>query len=128
MESRDFLKLWLNSEVSWSAAGEGDAPGSPTCPFVPPRCGLLWSSEQELCVVLTCHPAFGAGLGHPLFPEVQCSIVKEWDHVTCYYMCVFVLLFLSPLFQEYGQQPKSQEGELKISAVFSVSGSPLGKE
>ncbi|XP_032936541.1 zinc finger MYM-type protein 4-like isoform X7 [Catharus ustulatus] len=28
-------------------------------------------------------------------------------------------------FREYGQQPKSQEGELKISAVFSVSGSPL---
>ncbi|NXC88177.1 ZMYM4 protein, partial [Cercotrichas coryphoeus] len=27
--------------------------------------------------------------------------------------------------EEYGQQPKSQEGELKISAVFSVSGSPL---
>lgn len=31
------------------------------------------------------------------------------------------------LFQDYGQQPKTQEGELKISAVFSVSGSPLGK-
>ncbi|XP_031412660.1 zinc finger MYM-type protein 4-like isoform X2 [Meleagris gallopavo] len=31
-------------------------------------------------------------------------------------------------FREYGQQPKTQEGELKISAVFSVSGSPLGKE
>ncbi|XP_030820246.1 zinc finger MYM-type protein 4 isoform X6 [Camarhynchus parvulus] len=28
-------------------------------------------------------------------------------------------------FREYGQQPKSQEGELKISAVFSVSGNPL---
>ncbi|XP_039942022.1 zinc finger MYM-type protein 4 isoform X3 [Hirundo rustica] len=28
-------------------------------------------------------------------------------------------------FREYGQQPKSQEGELKISAVFSVSGTPL---
>ncbi|XP_054148474.1 zinc finger MYM-type protein 4 isoform X5 [Melozone crissalis] len=27
--------------------------------------------------------------------------------------------------EEYGQQPKSQEGELKISAVFSVSGNPL---
>ncbi|EMP34895.1 Zinc finger MYM-type protein 4 [Chelonia mydas] len=27
--------------------------------------------------------------------------------------------------EEYGQQPKTQEGELKISAVFSVSGSPL---
>ncbi|XP_039942024.1 zinc finger MYM-type protein 4 isoform X5 [Hirundo rustica] len=27
--------------------------------------------------------------------------------------------------EEYGQQPKSQEGELKISAVFSVSGTPL---
>lgn len=32
------------------------------------------------------------------------------------------------LFQDYGQQPKTQEGELKISAVFSVSGSPLGKD
>ncbi|XP_061216793.1 zinc finger MYM-type protein 4 isoform X8 [Neopsephotus bourkii] len=29
---------------------------------------------------------------------------------------------------EYGQQPKSQEGELKISAVFSVSGSPLAPQ
>ncbi|XP_023797061.1 zinc finger MYM-type protein 4 isoform X6 [Cyanistes caeruleus] len=28
-------------------------------------------------------------------------------------------------FREYGQQPKSQEGELKISAVFSVSGNPF---
>uniref|UniRef100_A0A8C3QYK3 TRASH domain-containing protein n=1 Tax=Cyanoderma ruficeps TaxID=181631 RepID=A0A8C3QYK3_9PASS len=28
-------------------------------------------------------------------------------------------------FREYGQPPKSQEGELKISAVFSVSGTPL---
>ncbi|XP_058712231.1 zinc finger MYM-type protein 4 isoform X3 [Poecile atricapillus] len=27
--------------------------------------------------------------------------------------------------EEYGQQPKSQEGELKISAVFSVSGNPF---
>uniref|UniRef100_A0A8C3XE70 TRASH domain-containing protein n=1 Tax=Cyanoderma ruficeps TaxID=181631 RepID=A0A8C3XE70_9PASS len=27
--------------------------------------------------------------------------------------------------EEYGQPPKSQEGELKISAVFSVSGTPL---
>ncbi|XP_014802043.1 PREDICTED: zinc finger MYM-type protein 4 isoform X2 [Calidris pugnax] len=31
-------------------------------------------------------------------------------------------------FREYGQQPKSQEGELKISAVFSVSGSPLAPQ
>uniref|UniRef100_A0A8B9ISJ4 TRASH domain-containing protein n=1 Tax=Amazona collaria TaxID=241587 RepID=A0A8B9ISJ4_9PSIT len=30
--------------------------------------------------------------------------------------------------EEYGQQPKSQEGELKISAVFSVSGSPLAPQ
>ncbi|XP_061216792.1 zinc finger MYM-type protein 4 isoform X7 [Neopsephotus bourkii] len=30
--------------------------------------------------------------------------------------------------KEYGQQPKSQEGELKISAVFSVSGSPLAPQ
>lgn len=37
VESRDFLKLWLNSEVCWSAAGEGNAAGSPTCPFVPPQ-------------------------------------------------------------------------------------------
>ncbi|XP_068015421.1 zinc finger MYM-type protein 4-like isoform X7 [Melanerpes formicivorus] len=28
-------------------------------------------------------------------------------------------------FREYGQQPKTQEGELKISAVFSVTGNPL---
>ncbi|XP_054026290.1 zinc finger MYM-type protein 4 isoform X1 [Dryobates pubescens] len=27
--------------------------------------------------------------------------------------------------EEYGQQPKTQEGELKISAVFSVTGNPL---
>ncbi|XP_061870298.1 zinc finger MYM-type protein 4 isoform X3 [Colius striatus] len=31
-------------------------------------------------------------------------------------------------FREYGQQPKTQEGELKISAVFSVSGSPLAPQ
>lgn len=37
VESRDFLKLWLDSEMSWSAAGEGNAAGSPTCPFVPPQ-------------------------------------------------------------------------------------------
>ncbi|KFV86854.1 Zinc finger MYM-type protein 4, partial [Struthio camelus australis] len=30
--------------------------------------------------------------------------------------------------EEYGQQPKTQEGELKISAVFSVSGSPLAPQ
>ncbi|NXA03625.1 ZMYM4 protein, partial [Sapayoa aenigma] len=30
--------------------------------------------------------------------------------------------------EEYGQQPKSQEGELKISAVFSVSGNPLAPQ
>ncbi|XP_071623744.1 zinc finger MYM-type protein 4-like isoform X3 [Heliangelus exortis] len=30
--------------------------------------------------------------------------------------------------EEYSQQPKSQEGELKISAVFSVSGSPLAPQ
>ncbi|XP_027557205.1 zinc finger MYM-type protein 4 isoform X3 [Neopelma chrysocephalum] len=31
-------------------------------------------------------------------------------------------------FREYGQQPKSQEGELKISAVFSVSGNPVAPQ
>ncbi|NWU89462.1 ZMYM4 protein, partial [Upupa epops] len=31
-------------------------------------------------------------------------------------------------FKEYGQPPKTQEGELKISAVFSVSGSPLAPQ
>ncbi|XP_027575093.1 zinc finger MYM-type protein 4 isoform X3 [Pipra filicauda] len=30
--------------------------------------------------------------------------------------------------EEYGQQPKSQEGELKISAVFSVSGNPVAPQ
>ncbi|KAL7980557.1 hypothetical protein Chor_001711 [Crotalus horridus] len=30
--------------------------------------------------------------------------------------------------EDYGQQPKTQEGELKISAVFSVSGSPLAPQ
>ncbi|NXL93336.1 ZMYM4 protein, partial [Alectura lathami] len=30
--------------------------------------------------------------------------------------------------EEYGQQPKAQEGELKISAVFSVTGSPLAPQ
>ncbi|XP_067318594.1 zinc finger MYM-type protein 4-like isoform X2 [Anolis sagrei] len=30
--------------------------------------------------------------------------------------------------EEYGQQPKTREGELKISAVFSVSGSPLAPQ
>ncbi|KAM4795002.1 zinc finger MYM-type protein 4 [Rhinophrynus dorsalis] len=30
--------------------------------------------------------------------------------------------------EEYSQQPKSSEGELKISAVFSVSGSPLAPQ
>ncbi|NXH14638.1 ZMYM4 protein, partial [Bucco capensis] len=30
--------------------------------------------------------------------------------------------------EEYGQQSKTQEGELKISAVFSVSGSPLAPQ
>ncbi|MEE6524230.1 hypothetical protein FKM82_023579, partial [Ascaphus truei] len=29
--------------------------------------------------------------------------------------------------EEYNPQPKAPEGELKISAVFSVSGSPLGE-
>lgn len=110
-ENRDFLKLWLSSEVSWSAAGEEDASG-------PLRCGLLWSSEQELCVVLTCHPAFRAGLGHPLFLEVQCSVVKEWNHVTCYYMCVFVLLFLSFCFRSTANSQNLRKGSWKSVLYF----------
>jgi hypothetical protein len=38
---------------------------------------------------------------------------------------VFIFSFLKEY--SHGQQQKTQEGELKISAVFSVSGSPLGK-
>lgn len=39
-------------------------------------------------------------------------------------------MYLFSFLKEYshGQQQKTQEGELKISAVFSVSGSPLGKK
>lgn len=48
--------------------------------------------------------------------------------VRCSFLCAFIYLF--SLLKEYshGQQPKTQEGELKISAVFSVSGSTLGKK
>lgn len=46
-----------------------------------------------------------------------------WNLVFSLYLFCFSFL------KEYshGQQQKTPEGELKISAVFSVSGSPLGK-
>lgn len=60
--------------------------------------------------------------------KIQYSIIKEWKSCNLLLHVCICSPFPFLLFLEYGQQPKTQEGELKISAVFSVSGSPLGKE
>lgn len=64
---------------------------------------------------------------HLFIVVVKCLECLDVFRYLFFSLCIY--LFFSSL-KEYshGQQQKTQEGELKISAVFSVSGSPLGKK
>lgn len=129
--------VWLNSEVSWSTAGKGNAPGGCAFPFLLTRSVVVcceplsrfrvWCSRSNVCKADLWSRLRRVTLAL-LDLKIQYGIMKQWKSCNLLLHVCICSPFPFPLFQEYGQQPKSQEGELKISAVFSVSGSPLGKK